>query len=110
MAESPVLVIAIRNVQTQAFAAQSALLRARHANAKLILLTSPRVAEGVESGALCDEIWPEASVRGLWRLLALMRRMSWAGISDIYDLEQNAFTGLLRLSVWPRPHWHAGRL
>ena len=108
MAERPVLVIVVNAVQADWIIAQLALLRARHQNAPFILLTSPQLAARLEQEAPAYDIWPEGTVRGVIRLLALLRRISWAGVSDIYDLEQNTFTRLVRLSVWPRPHWHKG--
>ena len=108
MAEKPVLVIALDAAKADLFTRQIALLRTRHKSAKLILLTSAELADRLEKPVPVDEIWPEGHMRGAFRLLALLRRISWAGVSDIYDLEQNRLTSFVRLSVWPRPRWHKG--
>ena len=108
MAEKLVLVIALDAAKADLFTPQITLLRARHKSAKLILLTSAELADRLEKPVPVDEIWPEGHLHGAFRLLALLRRISWAGVGDIYDLEQNGLTLLVRFSVWPRPHWHKG--
>ena len=79
-------------------------LRARHPAERLILLTVPAAAPGL--AGLADETWTDGAVRGPGRFLALVRRMSWAHIGDVYDFEARAPTWFMRLCVWPRPHWH----
>jgi hypothetical protein len=78
-------------------------VRARHGNAKLTLLTTPDAAARL--AGLADEIWSEAGARGPGRFLALMRRISWVGFADVYDLEASPLTRIMRFCVWPRPRW-----
>lgn len=105
MAEKPVLVIAAERVRADRLAHALAAIRRRHPSAKLFLLTSMRQAQGDHAQHLADEIWAESQIRGFFRLLALTRRISWAGVGTVYDLEQSGFSRFLWLSVWPRPHW-----
>jgi len=103
--ETPVLVLADSRIGAAALADIFALLRQRHQNARLILLTSPALAAHLAPLSVADTIWSEGHIRGFSRLLALLRRISWEGVGTIYDLEQSGFSRILWLSVWPRPHW-----
>ena len=101
-AARPVLVIALSSKAKAA--ALLAGARADHPAARLVLLVGEPASPALMRAA--DEIWPEGAARGPARFLALMRRMSWMGFSDIYDAEGSALTRFMRLCVWPRPRWH----
>ncbi|MGV8995726.1 MAG: hypothetical protein ACOH12_02125 [Parvibaculaceae bacterium] len=98
----PILVIALSS-KAKAAAVMSGI-RADHPTARLVLLVGEPASPVLMQGA--DEVWPEGAARGPARFLALMRRMSWMGFSDIYDAEESAVTRFMRLCVWPRPRWH----
>lgn len=83
-----------------------AAIRARHPGTQLLLLTRPECTG--PHRRLADEIWEDGAVKGASAFLARARRLSWASAAHIYDLEGNLAVTLLRLCVWPRPHWHRG--
>lgn len=98
----PVLVIALTSRDEAADV--MARVRVTHPKARLVLLVGEKAAPALMSAA--DEVWPEGVARGPARFLALMRRMSWMGFSDIYDAEGTQMTRFMRYLVWPRPRWH----
>ncbi|MDO8290426.1 MAG: hypothetical protein Q7T44_14525 [Parvibaculum sp.] len=102
IAQRPVLVIALTSRDDAAGVMAEA--RATHPGARLVLLVGETAAPDLMQAA--DEVWPEGVARGPARFLALMRRMSWMGFSDIYDAEGTQMTRLMRYLVWPRPRWH----
>ncbi len=75
-----------------------------HPGSEVILLTTPDAAPRL--AGLCTTIWTDGAARGPVRLLALVRRISWAHIGHIYDLEMSALTRFMRFCVWPMPQWH----
>ncbi|MES1989452.1 MAG: hypothetical protein V4441_00695 [Pseudomonadota bacterium] len=101
-APRPVLVIALSS-KTKAAAIVSGA-RMDHPSARLVLLVGAPASPALMAAA--DEVWSEGAARGPARFLALMRRMSWMGFSDIYDAEESMVTRFMRLCVWPRPRWH----
>jgi hypothetical protein len=101
LAEGPVLAILFDAAPGEA---PLLAVRRRHPDARLILLTTAGAAPRLAPFA--DEVWPEGVPRGPARFLALMRRIAWAGIVHIYDLEGRPATRFMRVCVWPRPHWH----
>lgn len=52
-------------------------------------------------------VWPDGAPRGILRLLALVRRISWAQFTAIYDFDGSRRTNAYRWCVRPRPPWHA---
>ncbi len=76
----------------------------RHPGSQVILLTTQEAAPRL--GGLASAIWTDGAARGPVRLLSLVRRISWAHIGHIYDLEMSALTRFMRFCVWPMPQWH----
>lgn len=103
MAERPVLAI-LFDPGRAAFLAE---VRRRHAASPLILITTPAAASRL--APLADEIWAEGLARGPARFLALVRRIAWARVAHIYDLEGSFPTRFMRFCVWPKPQWHGAR-
>lgn len=101
MPEAPILAILFDGAGGEA---ALTALRRRHPGAPLVLLTTADAAPRL--AAFADEVWTEAVPRGPARFLALMRRIAWMRVGHIYDFEDSAATRLMRLCVWPRPHWH----
>lgn len=75
-----------------------------HPGSEVILLTTPGAAARL--AGLSPTIWTDGAARGPVRLLALVRRISWAHIGHIYDLEMSPLTRFMRFCVWPMPQWH----
>ncbi|MCF8470955.1 MAG: hypothetical protein K9G30_09245 [Parvibaculum sp.] len=90
----------------KAAADQLRAIRERHRSSRLILLTTQDAGEDCRKWA--DETWHDGALKGAGGFLARARRLSWASPGHIYDLEGSRPTRLLRLCVWPRPHWHRG--
>lgn len=80
------------------------LIARRHPGAQVILLTTPEAAPRFSGFGVT--VWTDGSARGPVRFLALVRRISWAHIGHIYDLEMSALTRFMRFCVWPMPQWH----
>jgi hypothetical protein len=80
------------------------LVARRHPGAEVILLTTPEAAP--RFSGLGVTVWTDGLARGPVRFLALVRRISWAHIGHIYDLEMSALTRFMRFCVWPMPQWH----
>lgn len=51
--------------------------------------------------------WPDGAPRGLLRLLALMRRISWRSFDLVLDAEGSRRTRAYRRFVRPCPPWHS---
>ncbi len=54
--------------------------------------------------------WPDGAPRGVLRLLALVRRISWGQFVTIYDLEDSPRSRAYRWFIRPRPRWVASPL
>jgi len=51
-------------------------------------------------------IWPDGAPRGILRLLALVRRISWGQFAAIYDFDSSRRTRTYRWFIRPCPPWH----
>jgi len=51
-------------------------------------------------------LWGDGAPRGLLRLLELMRRLSWAQFSAVYDLDGRFRVRAYKWFVRPCPPWH----
>ncbi|MEQ9143080.1 MAG: hypothetical protein RLO08_01855 [Parvibaculaceae bacterium] len=69
-----------------------------------LLVTS---ASRVDFQGLEAAIWPDGAPRGLLRLLALMRRISWGAFDLVLDAEGSHRTRAYRPFVRPCPPWHS---
>lgn len=58
---------------------------------------------------LAVTVWPDGAPRGMLRLLALVRRISWAQFAAIYDFDVSRRTKAYRWCVRPRPPWYVSR-
>ncbi|MEQ9520367.1 MAG: hypothetical protein RLN89_13110 [Parvibaculum sp.] len=68
-----------------------------------VLTTTP--AKGAFSGMEVT-LWVDGAPKGLLRLLELMRRLSWAQFSAIYDVDGGFRVKAYKWLVRPRPPWH----
>ncbi len=50
-------------------------------------------------------VWPDGAPRGVLRLLALVRRISWAQFAVIHDFDASRRTRAYRWFVRPTPPW-----
>lgn len=50
-------------------------------------------------------LWPDGAPRGVLRLLALVRRISWGQFATIYDFDNSPRTRAYRRFIRPRPRW-----
>jgi hypothetical protein len=55
-------------------------------------------------------VWPDGAPRGILRLLALVRRISWAQFSEIHDFDASRRTKAYRWFVRPSPPWYVSPL
>ncbi len=51
-------------------------------------------------------VWPDGVPRGAFRLLALVRRISWGQFAAIYDFDDSLRTRAYRWCIRPCPVWH----
>ena len=75
---------------------------------RLVVLTTPQYM-GVCAGS-AHQIWSDGAVRGGAGVLALVRRLSWAGFAAVYDPAPTIRSRLYRYLTNPRPPWHVGLL
>jgi len=74
-------------------------------HAQLTLLTTPAfVGLGRDTGYF-DQIWDDGRPRGVMAHVALLRRMSWARFTRVYDLQTSVRSSSYLHQVWPRPEW-----
>lgn len=82
-----------------------AAIRRHHADARLVLLTLPSLANFARSSGWFDEIWIDARPRpwqvGGW--LALRRHLRQAGIARVYDLQTSDRSSTYFRLFWPGP-------
>lgn len=55
-------------------------------------------------------VWPDGAPRGFLRLLALVRRISWAQFAEIHDFDASRRTKAYRWFVRPSPTWYLSSL
>jgi len=70
------------------------------------------LASSATSGLFADlpvTIWPDGAPRGILRLLALVRRISWGQFAAIYDFDGSRRTRAYRWFVRPCPPWYVSR-
>lgn len=85
-----------------------AAIRAHHdaaQSAHITLLTTPAFTSLAADTGLFDEIWDDGRAKGFGALLSLVRRMSWAGFSRVYDLQTSSRSSLYHRLLWPRTQW-----
>ena len=58
---------------------------------------------------LAVTVWPDGAPRGFLRLLALVRRISWAQFAEIHDFDASRRTKAYRWFVRPSPTWYVSR-
>lgn len=107
MSKSHILLIRLNPVSG---AAAEARLRERvlaeiARGSAVTVLTTTRIAKLLDKMPVT--LWRDGAPRGLLRLLELMRRLSWAQFSAIYDLDGSLRTRLYRYLVRPCPPWHS---
>jgi len=61
-------------------------------------------------GDLAVTVWPDGAPRGVLRLLALVRRISWAQFAAIHDFDASRRTMAYRWFVRPSPPWYVSPL
>ncbi|MCR9242225.1 MAG: hypothetical protein NXH87_12670 [Rhodobiaceae bacterium] len=59
---------------------------------------------------LAVTVWPDGALRGILRLLALVRRISWAQFAEIHDFDASRRTKAYRWFVRPSPTWYVSPL
>lgn len=88
-----------------------AAIRAHHdaldptGRADITLLTTPAFRDLAEKSGYFDATWTDGRARGFGALLALVRRMSWARFSRVYDLQTSSRSSLYFHLLWPRTEW-----
>ncbi len=88
-----------------------AAIRAHHdaldetGHAEITLLTTPPFEGLARASGYFDEIWTDGRARGFFALLSLVRRMSWAGFTRVYDLQTSSRSSLYFHLLWPRTEW-----
>jgi len=55
---------------------------------------------------LAVTVWPDGAPRGVLRLLALVRRISWAQFAAIHDFDASRRTKAYRWFIRPCPPWY----
>jgi len=86
-----------------------AALQADHPEAVFTLLTHGAAGlPGQEQAFRAGQIWPDGAVTSPARLLALLRRLSWAQFDHVYDLAPCLRTRIYRYLTRPQPIWHIG--
>ena len=86
----------------------AAAIRAHHPESEITLLTSPAFADLAAAAPYFDRIWLDdrPGYARPWALWRLMRRISRAGFSRIYDLQTSDRSSLyFHLLRKPRPQW-----
>jgi len=73
--------------------------------AHVTLLTTPPFAGLAADTGYFDEIWDDGRAKGFSALLSLVRRMSWARFTRVYDLQTSSRSSLYFHLLWPRTEW-----
>ncbi len=74
-------------------------------DAHITLLTTPAFAGLARDSGYFDEIWDDGRTKGFGALLSLVRRMSWAGFTRVYDLQTSSRSSMYFHLLWPRTEW-----
>ena len=74
-------------------------------HAHITLLTTPAFAGLARDAGYFDEIWDDGRAKGFGALLSLVRRMSWAGFTRVYDLQTSSRSSMYFHLLWPRTEW-----
>ena len=88
-----------------------AAIRAHHdardatGHAHITLLTTPPFEALAARTGFFDSIWTDGRPKGLIALLALVRRMSWAHFTRVYDLQTSSRSSLYFHLLRPRTEW-----
>ncbi len=88
-----------------------AAIRAHHdaldetGHAHITLLTTPAFAGLARDSGYFDDIWDDGRAKGFSALLSLVRRMSWAGFTRVYDLQTSSRSSMYFHLLWPRTQW-----
>lgn len=88
-----------------------AAIRAHHdaldpsGRAEITLLTTAPFQDLAARTGLFDTIWTDGRARGFTALLALVRRLSWARFTRVYDLQTSSRSSLYFHLLWPRTQW-----
>lgn len=80
-------------------------IRAHHPDARITLLTTQSFAGLAQACGYFDEVWVDGRPKGFLRTVALLRRISWAGFSRIYDLQTSRRSTAYYHFVFPKPEW-----
>ena len=73
--------------------------------AEITLLTTPPFRDLAARTGYFDTIWTDGRAKGFSPLLALVRRMSWARFTRVYDLQTSSRSSLYFHLLWPRTEW-----
>jgi ADP-heptose:LPS heptosyltransferase len=74
-------------------------------HAHITLLTTPPFRQLGEDTGFFDEIWDDGRAKGFGALLSLVRRMSWARFTRVYDLQTSSRSSMYFHLLWPRTQW-----
>ncbi|MGD1935686.1 MAG: glycosyltransferase family 9 protein [Candidatus Phaeomarinobacter sp.] len=73
--------------------------------AHIALLTTPAFAGLARDSGYFDEVWDDGRAKGFGALLSLVRRMSWAKCTRVYDLQTSSRSSMYFHLLWPRTEW-----
>ncbi|MDW3098510.1 MAG: glycosyltransferase family 9 protein [Alphaproteobacteria bacterium] len=74
-------------------------------HAHITLLTTPAFAGLGKDSGYFDDIWDDGRTKGFGSLLSLVRRMSWAKFTRVYDLQTSSRSSMYFHLLWPRTEW-----
>ncbi|MEQ8746603.1 glycosyltransferase family 9 protein [Pyruvatibacter sp.] len=74
-------------------------------HAHITLLTTPPFAGLARDSGFFDDVWEDGRAKGFGALLSLVRRMSWAQFTRVYDLQTSSRSSLYFHLLWPRTQW-----
>ncbi len=103
MTGDPVLVIHLSADSSDAAKALSFVEEITRDGTPVIVMASAETASFYANSEVTT--WPDGAPRGLLRLLALVRRISWGQFATIYDFDNSRRTRAYRRFIRPRPRW-----
>ena len=74
-------------------------------HAHITLLTTPPFRKLGEDTGFFDAVWDDGRAKGFSAMLSLVRRMSWARFTRVYDLQTSSRSSLYFHLLWPRTEW-----